>query len=61
MQQSTLQRNALASALALALFSPFAASAQQAEPQPAATETTTEQSTENAENARTLGSVGFFP
>jgi outer membrane receptor protein involved in Fe transport len=57
MQQSTLQRNALASALALALFSPFAASAQQAEPQPAATETTTEQSTENAENARTLDAV----
>jgi len=33
MQQSTLQRNALASALALALFAPLAVSAQQTQPQ----------------------------
>ena len=55
MQQSTLQRNALASALALALFSPFAVSAQQAETQ---TDTsTTTQPAEQDQEARTLDAV----
>jgi outer membrane receptor protein involved in Fe transport len=57
MQQSTLQRNALASALALALFSPFAALAQQADTQPVDTEVATEQSTADEKQARTLDAV----
>ena len=55
MQQSTLQRNALASALALALFSPLGASAQdQTQPD---TTTTAEQPAEQNEKARTLDAV----
>lgn len=56
MQQSTLQRNALASALALALLSPFAASAQQAEPQQTDPSTAAEPAEKDGK-ARTLDTV----
>lgn len=55
MQQSTLQRNALASALALTLFSPFAVSAQQIDAQQTDT-TGTEQSSAD-KDANTLDAV----
>ena len=57
MQQSFLQRNALASALSVALFSPLAVSAQQAEAQQTDPSATTEQATANDKQARTLDTV----
>jgi outer membrane receptor protein involved in Fe transport len=59
MKQSTFHQNALASALALALFSPVAAlaQAQAAQQSPPAEQTDESAQTESSENARTLDTV----